>query len=250
MNAPSQLHASRSLTATSRPEKAVTSHRTPPSPSFDCGSPSSATVGRSPRLPLTVAPRPFTGCCCDPDKEQDKSPLSRRRLVAVELPCGFGHAGALALARAVNAPSHLHASRSLTATSRLAKAVTSHRTPPSRSFDYGSPSSATVGQSPRLPLTVTPRPFTGCCCDPDKEQDKSPHAKSASGRRHPQAPLPRATPTMAGPSCFRASVRSRGPRVNGRFQPPDRSTNCPASVAMAARRARRWSHGSGRPGSP
>ena len=100
----------------------------------------------------------------------DSSPLLRRRLVAVELPCGSGHAGALALARAVNAPSRLHASRSLTATSRLEKAVTSPRTPQSRSLDCGSPSSATVGRSPRLPLTVIPRPFTCCCGDPHKEQ--------------------------------------------------------------------------------
>ena len=42
----------------------------------------------------------------------DLSPLLRRRLVAVELPCGSGHAGAPALARAVNAPFLAEASRS------------------------------------------------------------------------------------------------------------------------------------------
>ena len=80
----------------------------------------------------------------------DSSPLWRRRLVAVELPFGSAHAGALALARAENAPFHLHASRSLTATSRLEKAVTSPRTPPSLSFDCARPLSAAMGRSPRL----------------------------------------------------------------------------------------------------
>ena len=59
----------------------------------------------------------------------DWSPLLRRRLVAVENRHSSAHAGALTLARAANAPSPPHASRSLTATSRLKKAVTSHRTP-------------------------------------------------------------------------------------------------------------------------
>ena len=59
----------------------------------------------------------------------DLSPLLRKRLVAVELPRASGHAGVPALARAVNAPSGTHASRISTATSRLGKAVTSHRTP-------------------------------------------------------------------------------------------------------------------------
>ena len=123
----------------------------------------------------------------------DWSPLLRRRLVAVELPCGSGHAGTPALARAMNAPSHLHACRSLTATSRLEKAVTSHRTPPSRSFDCGSPSSATVARSPRLPLTVTWRPFTCCCGDPYKEQDLPPLSRGdlpPSIRRPPPPHLP------------------------------------------------------------
>ena len=61
----------------------------------------------------------------------DLSPLLRRRLVAVELPSASGHAGAPALARAVNAPSLAHAPHRPTATSRLGKAVTSHRTPSS-----------------------------------------------------------------------------------------------------------------------
>ena len=72
----------------------------------------------------------------------DLSPLLRRRLVAVELPCGSGHAGAPALARAVNAPANHHASRSLTATSRLAKAVTSHRTPKPSFRDNSLPAAA------------------------------------------------------------------------------------------------------------
>ena len=51
----------------------------------------------------------------------DLSPLLRRRLVAVELPSASGHAGAPALARAVNAPSLAHAPHRPTATSRLRK---------------------------------------------------------------------------------------------------------------------------------
>ena len=74
----------------------------------------------------------------------DWSPLLRRRLVAVELTCLLDHASVSALARAVDAPSQLHASRSSTATSRLDKAVTSHRTPQSCSFDCGSSSSPPV----------------------------------------------------------------------------------------------------------
>ena len=59
----------------------------------------------------------------------DWSPLLRRRLVAVAVRCGSEPARALALARAVNAPFRTHAYFSSTATSRLGKAVTSHRTP-------------------------------------------------------------------------------------------------------------------------
>ena len=59
----------------------------------------------------------------------DSSPLLRRRLVAVEVRRASEHTGTPPLARAVNAPSHAHASLSSTATSRLGKAVTSHRTP-------------------------------------------------------------------------------------------------------------------------
>ena len=62
----------------------------------------------------------------------DWSPLFRRRLVAVELPGGSSHPRTPALARAVNTPSHLHASRSLTATSRLEKAATSPALYPDR----------------------------------------------------------------------------------------------------------------------
>ena len=58
----------------------------------------------------------------------DWSLLLRRRLVAVEPRCGSGHAGTPPLARAVNAPSATHDSPNSTATSRLGKAVTSHRT--------------------------------------------------------------------------------------------------------------------------
>ena len=59
----------------------------------------------------------------------DLSPLLRRRLVAVEVQRASEHAGTPALARAVCAPLLAHASCSPTATSRLKKAVTSHRTP-------------------------------------------------------------------------------------------------------------------------
>ena len=120
----------------------------------------------------------------------DWSPLLRRRLVAVELPCGCGHAGALALARAMNAPSHPHMCRSLTATSRLKKAVTSHRTPQSCSFVCGSRSSATVDRSRRLALTVAPRPFTGCCCDPDKERRGLAHSTTLARRTGRQLVAP------------------------------------------------------------
>ena len=59
----------------------------------------------------------------------DSSPLLRRRLVAVEVPSASAPARPLALARDVNAPFRAHASVHSTATSRLTKAVTSHRTP-------------------------------------------------------------------------------------------------------------------------
>ena len=58
----------------------------------------------------------------------DWSPLWRRGLFAVALPRAADDAGGLALARAGGAPFRIHASRSSTATSRLGKAVTSHRT--------------------------------------------------------------------------------------------------------------------------
>ena len=73
------------------------------------------------------------------------SPLLRRRLVAVKGRCVSEPARTSALARAVNAPFRTHASRNSTATSRLVKAVTSHRTPkpggapahyPRRSADF------------------------------------------------------------------------------------------------------------------
>ena len=59
----------------------------------------------------------------------DLSPLSRRRLVAVEARHASEPARTPPLARAVNAPLRTHAPRTSTATSRLGKAVTSHRTP-------------------------------------------------------------------------------------------------------------------------
>ena len=59
----------------------------------------------------------------------DWSPLLRRRLVAVKLPRASAHACVPALARAVSAPPATDVSRNSTATSRLGKAVTSHRTP-------------------------------------------------------------------------------------------------------------------------
>ena len=59
----------------------------------------------------------------------DSSPLWRRRLVAVELPCMCERARVPAPARAVNAPWGRHGPLISTATSRLAKAVTSPRTP-------------------------------------------------------------------------------------------------------------------------
>ena len=59
----------------------------------------------------------------------DSSPLLRRRLVAVDLPCASELARVPAQARAVSAPPDTHAPLISTATSRLAKAVTSHRTP-------------------------------------------------------------------------------------------------------------------------
>ena len=59
----------------------------------------------------------------------DSSPLLRRRLVAIKLPSASEPAGVPALARGVDAPMRTHISPSLTATSRLGKAVTSHRTP-------------------------------------------------------------------------------------------------------------------------
>ena len=68
----------------------------------------------------------------------DSSPLLRRRLVAVELPCASAPARVPALARAVNAPWFPHAPRHPTATSRLAKAVTSHRTPQPVQLDTAS----------------------------------------------------------------------------------------------------------------
>ncbi len=77
----------------------------------------------------------------------DLSPLFRRRLVAVELPRALEHASVSALARAVNAPFHNHASRSLTATSRLAKAVTSPRTPKSRAHPRTAPGVAQTSKS-------------------------------------------------------------------------------------------------------
>ena len=118
----------------------------------------------------------------------DLSSLLRRRLVAVELWGGSGHAGGLALARAVNAPFRLHASRNLTATSRLAKALTSHRTPQSRSSGCGSPSLATFDRSPRLPATVAPRESPCCCCDPHDGQRPRPqwrwHARGGRMGEH------------------------------------------------------------------
>ena len=59
----------------------------------------------------------------------DWSPLLRRRLVAVELPCASDPARVPVLARAVATPWFPHTPRQPTATSRLAKAVTSPRTP-------------------------------------------------------------------------------------------------------------------------
>ena len=98
---PLHNNACRSSTATSRLAKAVTSHRTPKPAraavrNLDCG---------------------------------DLSPLLRRRLVAVGVPSASARARVPALARATGAPLHNNACRSSTATSRLEKAVTSHRTP-------------------------------------------------------------------------------------------------------------------------
>ncbi len=59
----------------------------------------------------------------------DSSPLSRRRLVAVEVLHGSNPARTPPLARAANAPHQADALLRPTATSRLEKAVTSHRTP-------------------------------------------------------------------------------------------------------------------------
>ena len=59
----------------------------------------------------------------------DSSPLSRRRLVAVKVPHGPAPARTPPLARAAGAPPHAGALLHPTATSRLAKAVTTHRTP-------------------------------------------------------------------------------------------------------------------------
>ncbi|GDY22570.1 hypothetical protein LBMAG56_39170 [Verrucomicrobiota bacterium] len=58
----------------------------------------------------------------------DSSPLLRRRLVAVKLPRGAGHASVPSLARAGNALAGTRAALNSTATSHLGKAVTSHRT--------------------------------------------------------------------------------------------------------------------------
>ena len=115
-------------------------------------------------------------------------------------------------------PSHLHASRSLTATSRLAKAVTSPRTPKLRSFGCGSPSPATVGRSPQLPSTVAPRQFTSCCCDPYKEQhpralqhpESCPHRiRSRQRPFHAAAPGDGRTPNAPDRRTTGASASSR-----------------------------------------
>ena len=65
----------------------------------------------------------------DPLECGDSSPLSRRRLVAVEVPHGSSPAGTPPLARATSAPLRADALLHPTATSRLEKVVTSHRTP-------------------------------------------------------------------------------------------------------------------------
>ena len=62
----------------------------------------------------------------------DSSPLSRRRLVAAEVPSVSEPARTLALARAVSVSLLTDASFNPTATSRLGNAVTSHRTPNAR----------------------------------------------------------------------------------------------------------------------
>ena len=138
VNAPFHIHASLNPTATSRLAKAVTSPRTPNPPSRSAGGPP-ASASRAALL-LTYRNRPgceFRGvpAPCLPAASRrilecrDLSPLSRRRLVAVKRPHASAPACVPALARAVNAPFHIHASRTPTATSRLVKAVTSPRTP-------------------------------------------------------------------------------------------------------------------------
>ena len=105
------------------------------------------------KLPSPSAP-PFSAACPGYAKSRcrrlecgDLSPLSRRRLVAVELLRALAHASVSALARTVNAPLHSHASRNSTATSRLDKAVTSPRTPKLRAHPPTAPGVAQTSKS-------------------------------------------------------------------------------------------------------
>ena len=93
----------------------------------ECGRPARSGSAGASRPGIIQHSRSQSRCC---DLEcGDLSPLWRRRLVAVEVPGVSTPECVPALARALSAPFDTCANGCSTATSRLAKAVTSHRTP-------------------------------------------------------------------------------------------------------------------------
>ncbi|GDY21175.1 hypothetical protein LBMAG56_25210 [Verrucomicrobiota bacterium] len=96
----------------------------------------------------------------------DWSRLLRRRLVAVEFPCGFGHAGVRPLARAVNAPLLADASGRSTVTSPRTPKTASRASQPGRvRFSRASLSAPDIinPDAPHLPVDFPQIPCRSLC---------------------------------------------------------------------------------------